>query len=72
MPATSAIVYGVSMPHGAFPISECSCLPRACAGPEHVGGWHTFRHSYKSWMSAAKISPAQMKDLMCHSDIETR
>jgi len=34
-------------------------------------GWHTFRHSYKSWMAAAKISPAQMKDLMRHSDIET-
>ncbi len=34
-------------------------------------GWHTFRHSYKSWLAAAKISPAQMKDLMRHSDIET-
>jgi integrase len=34
-------------------------------------GWHTFRHSYKSWMAAAKIGPAQMKDLMRHSDIET-
>jgi integrase len=34
-------------------------------------GWHTFRHSYKSWMAAAKISPAQMRDLMRHSDIET-
>jgi integrase len=34
-------------------------------------GWHTFRHSYKSWMASAKISPAQMKDLMRHSDIST-
>jgi integrase len=34
-------------------------------------GWHTFRHSYKSWMATAKVSPAQMKDLMRHSDIET-
>lgn len=34
-------------------------------------GWHTIRHSYKSWMASAKISPAQMKDLMRHSDIET-
>ena len=34
-------------------------------------GWHTFRHSYKSWMATAKIAPAQMKDLMRHSDIET-
>jgi integrase len=34
-------------------------------------GWHTFRHSYKSWMASAKINPAQMKDLMRHSDIST-
>jgi integrase len=34
-------------------------------------GWHTFRHSYKSWMASVHISPAQMKDLMRHSDIET-
>jgi integrase len=34
-------------------------------------GWHTFRHSYKSWMASAKIEPAQMKDLMRHSDIAT-
>jgi integrase len=34
-------------------------------------GWHTLRHSYKSWMASAKISPAQMKDLMRHSDIST-
>ncbi|HEY4378963.1 MAG TPA: tyrosine-type recombinase/integrase [Acidobacteriaceae bacterium] len=34
-------------------------------------GWHTFRHSYKSWMADAKVSPAQMKDLMRHSDIQT-
>lgn len=34
-------------------------------------GWHTLRHSYKSWMAAAKINPAQMKDLMRHSDIST-
>lgn len=34
-------------------------------------GWHTLRHSYKSWMASANVSPAQMKDLMRHSDIET-
>jgi integrase len=34
-------------------------------------GWHTLRHSYKPWMATANISPAQMKDLMRHSDIET-
>jgi integrase len=34
-------------------------------------GWHTLRHSYKSWMATAKVNPAQMKDLMQHSDIST-
>jgi integrase len=34
-------------------------------------GWHTLRHSYKSWMAAAQVNPAQMKDLMRHSDIST-
>jgi integrase len=34
-------------------------------------GWHTFRHSYKAWMASAKVSPAQMKDLMRHSNIAT-
>ncbi len=34
-------------------------------------GWHTFRHSYKTWMASAKVEPAQMKDLMRHSDIAT-
>jgi len=34
-------------------------------------GWHTIRHSYKSWMATAKVNPAIMKDLMRHSDIST-
>jgi integrase len=34
-------------------------------------GWHSFRHSYKSWMAAAQVNPATMKDLMRHSDIAT-
>jgi integrase len=34
-------------------------------------GWHTFRHSYKSWMASAKVEPSQMKDLMRHADIST-
>jgi integrase len=34
-------------------------------------GWHSIRHSYKSWMAAAKINPAHMRDLMRHSDITT-
>ena len=34
-------------------------------------GWHSIRHSYKSWMAAAKINPAHTRDLMRHSDIAT-
>ncbi len=34
-------------------------------------GWHSIRHSYKSWMAGAKVNPAHMKDLMRHSDIST-
>ena len=34
-------------------------------------GWHTFRHSYKTWMASANVGPAQMRDLMRHADIST-
>jgi integrase len=34
-------------------------------------GWHTLRHSYKSWLADAKVDPAKMKDLMRHADIST-
>jgi integrase len=31
-------------------------------------GWHTFRHSYKSWMDEAKVQLTVQRDLMRHSD----
>jgi integrase len=34
-------------------------------------GWHTFRHSYRTWMSDAGIDIAKVKDLMRHADIGT-
>lgn len=34
-------------------------------------GWHTFRHSYRTWMSSQNIDTATMKDLMRHADIST-
>lgn len=34
-------------------------------------GWHTLRHSYKTWMASAAINPAHMKDLMRHADLAT-
>jgi integrase len=63
-------------PRTASPYSDATILnkylkPTASKLGIEGLGWHTFRHSYKSWMAAAKVSPAQMKDLMRHSDIET-
>lgn len=34
-------------------------------------GWHTFRHSYKSWQSKGGATLSQLKDMMRHSDIST-
>jgi integrase len=39
-------------------------------GISHLG-WHTFRHSYKSWLVSANTNPAQIKDLMRHEVIDT-
>jgi len=37
---------------------------------KHIG-WHTFRHSYRSWMNDAGATPEQQRDLMRHTDIAT-
>jgi integrase len=34
-------------------------------------GWHTFRHSYKSWMDQAEVPLTVQRDLMRHADIRT-
>ncbi len=34
-------------------------------------GWHTFRHSYRSWLGGTNAKLAQMKDMMRHGDIST-
>lgn len=68
--------YVFPSPRTGHPYSDASILanfikPAAKkAGIEGLG-WHTLRHSYKTWMASAKINPAQMKDLMRHSDIST-
>jgi integrase len=36
----------------------------------HVG-WHSFRHSYRSWIGGGKASMSQQNDLMRHADIGT-
>jgi len=62
-------------PKTGSPYSDSTILSRhikpAAAKLGFTLGWHTFRHSYKTWMATAKISPAQMKDLMRHADIGT-
>jgi len=40
------------------------------AGLEGIG-WHTFRHSYRSWMDETGVSMAMQQKLMRHSDIRT-
>ena len=34
-------------------------------------GWHTLRHSYKSWQGSSDAKPSQLKDMMRHADIST-
>ena len=63
-------------PKTGSPYSDSTILTRylkpAAASLKIEGiGWHSIRHSYKSWLAAAKINPAHMKDLMRHSDIST-
>lgn len=63
-------------PKTGGPYSDSTILtrhlkPAAAALGINGLGWHTFRHSYKAWMAAANVSPAQMKDLMRHADIGT-
>lgn len=40
------------------------------AGLPHIG-WHTFRHSYRSWLDSQGISAGTSKDMMRHADIAT-
>ena len=34
-------------------------------------GWHTFRHSYKTWMDIKQVPLTVQRDLMRHADIRT-
>jgi integrase len=34
-------------------------------------GWHTFRHSFKSWLGNGKATLSQLKDAIRHADIAT-
>ena len=41
------------------------------AGIEGKVGWHTFRHSYRSWLDQVGASVAVQKELMRHASITT-
>jgi integrase len=34
-------------------------------------GWHTLRHTYRSWLDQTKAPMTVQKDLMRHADIKT-
>jgi integrase len=34
-------------------------------------GWHTFRHSYRSWLDETGAPLTVQKELMCHASIQT-
>lgn len=41
------------------------------AGLAFALGWHTFRHSYKSWLDERGVALTVQRDLMRHADIRT-
>lgn len=41
------------------------------AGLDFNLGWHTFRHSYKTWLDERGVDLAVQRDLMRHADIRT-
>jgi integrase len=38
-------------------------------GLPHIG-WHSFRHSYRSWIGSGDATVSEQKDMMRHSSIE--
>ena len=40
------------------------------AGLDNIG-WHTLRHTYRSWLDQTKAPMTVQKDLMRHADIKT-
>jgi integrase len=63
-------------PRTGYPYSDSTILSKilkpAAAKLGIKGlGWHTFRHSYRTWMSDAGVDITKAKDLMRHADIGT-
>jgi integrase len=68
--------YVFASPRTASPYSDSTILadyikPAAAKLGLKSVGWHTLRHSYKSWLGANGVNPSTMKDLLRHSDIGT-
>jgi integrase len=75
-PRPTEFAYVFANPKTGSPYSDSTILTRylkptaASLGIDGIG-WHSIRHSYKTWLASAKINPAIMKDLMRHSDVST-
>jgi integrase len=58
-------------PYSADTILNKKIKPAAAALGLPKIGWHTFRHSYKSWLGGGKATLTQQKDMLRHADIST-
>jgi integrase len=58
-------------PYSASTILTRYLKPAAAKAGVQGFGWHSLRHSYKSWMNEEKVPVGTMKDLMRHADVST-
>ena len=56
--------FGKPLPRLLEPAGEAASFPFAL-------GFHTFRHSYKTWLDAKEVPLTVQRDLMRHPDIRT-
>lgn len=63
---------GCQMPHRPNNVHSRFLVPAGKKmGLEFSFGWHTFRHSYKTWLDERKIPLTVQRDLMRHADSRT-
>lgn len=59
-------------PYSASALQTRMLMPAGKAvGLKFSLGWHTFRHSYKSWLDQKEVPLTVQRDLMRHADIRT-
>jgi len=58
-------------PYSASTILTRYLKPAAAKAGGQGFGWHSLRHSDKSWMNEEKVPVGTMKDLMRHADVST-